>query len=337
MKHSNSKLKKKRGAALLVSLWVLIVLSLIVGSFAFEMQLEARLVSYKRKKFHAELLAYSGIEYAQAILDQRHKAKQEEIEELPEDPDGFMMAALYAKRGLPTTSKLELGDGKINVEIKPADSGRNVNLLTRQEWLGIFEMANIPSTEWDTMIGCLTDWIDSSDEEQLNGAESDDPFYKERGYPVKNGMLDSVEELLLIKGWGPEILYGTTENEGGEIFGIADMLTVWGDGKSNINGAGTNDLMSHTDLQDETIHDVLSRLHGAESDLDPFTKGFTSLNGTGLDPNKFKLQSEYVKVTSTADMFGTRYRVECIMRISSRKSMVVHWNEGPVGKDGNTR
>ena len=34
--------------------------------------------------------------------------------------------------------------------------------------------------------------------QRLNGAESDDPYYK-RGYPVKNTPIDSINELLLIK------------------------------------------------------------------------------------------------------------------------------------------
>ena len=74
--HSTDPKRSREGAALLVSLWVLIILSLIVGSFAFEIQLEARLVSYKRKKFRAEIMALSGIEYAAAILDQQANAKE---------------------------------------------------------------------------------------------------------------------------------------------------------------------------------------------------------------------------------------------------------------------
>ncbi|RKX47105.1 MAG: hypothetical protein DRP64_01940, partial [Verrucomicrobia bacterium] len=85
--HSKDK-KSKKGAALLVALWVLIILSLIVGSFAFEIQLEAMLVSHKRKKFRAEMMAYSGIEYARAILDKQAEAKELEIEDM-DDQDGF--------------------------------------------------------------------------------------------------------------------------------------------------------------------------------------------------------------------------------------------------------
>ena len=152
--HSKDK-KPKEGAALLVALWVLIILSLIVGSFAFEIQLEAMLVSHQRKKFRAEMAAYSGVEYARAILDQQANAKELEIENMDDDQDGFMQAALFIKRGLPSTSEIELGESTFRVTLESAEAGRNINLLTREEWLEILEMANVPSTEWDTMVDCL--------------------------------------------------------------------------------------------------------------------------------------------------------------------------------------
>ena len=155
-----NKKASKEGAALLVALWVLIILSLIVGSFAFEIQLEAMLVSHKRKKFRAEMMAYSGIEYARAIFDKQATAKELEIEDLEEDRDGFMQSALFIKRGLPTTSTIELGVGSFSVTLESAEAGRNINLINRDEWLEILEMANIPSTDWDAMIDCLEDWID---------------------------------------------------------------------------------------------------------------------------------------------------------------------------------
>ena len=151
MKRTTNNLHSKQGAALIVALWVLIILSLIVGSFAFEAKLEAMLVSYKRKKYQAEMLAKSGVEYARAILDSARGAKELEIADLAEDPDGFNQAALYVQRSLSTTTEIQLGNGRFSVTIESAESGRNVNLLTREQWQDIFEMANVPSTEWDTM------------------------------------------------------------------------------------------------------------------------------------------------------------------------------------------
>lgn len=329
--HRTIEKSSKEGAALLVALWVLIILSLIVGSFAFEVQLEAMLVSHKRKQFRAEMMAYSGIEYARAILDNRAKAKQLEIEDMTEDTDGFMQAALFAKRGLPTSSEIQLGEGSFTVKLESAEAGRNINQLTRSEWLNILEMANVPSTEWDSMIDCLVDWIDPTDLHGLNGAESDDPFYEEMGYPVKNGPLDSIEELLLIKGWGPDILYGKDADEDSDaIFGIADILTVWGDGKVNLNTASTDVLLSYAEYEDWELESVMEARMGEDGEEGTPDDGIKNLASIGADPNKFKLQSDFVKVTSTGDMYGNQYLVECIFYLGARDAVVVFWEEGPV-------
>jgi type II secretory pathway component PulK len=289
------------------------------------------LVSYKRKKYQAEMLAKSGIEYARALLDSAKSAKELEIADMAEDPDGFMQAALYVQRSLPTTTEIELGNGRFSVTIESAESGRNVNLLAREQWLDIFEMANIPSTEWDTMIDCLEDWIDENDLHGLNGAESDDPFYQEQGYPVKNGPLDSVEELLMVKGWGPEILYGRpADEENDEIFGIADILTVWGDGKVNLNTANTNLLLSFAEYEDWELASVFEARMGPDGEEGTLDDGIVSLEEIGADPAKFKLQSDFVKVTSVGEMFDNQYRIECIFLLKNKNSAVVYWNEGPV-------
>lgn len=329
MNRSNANFHSpKEGAALLAALAVLMLLSLIVGSFYFEVDLEARLASRKRKLFHAQQLARSGIEYAKAILDRRHEARETEIEQM-EDRDGFMQAALHIQRGLVTTSKLTLGQGTFSVTLESAEGGRNINLLARDEWIDLLEMANVPSTEWDALIDCLEDWIDEDDLHRLNGAESDDPFYTERGYPVKNGALDSVDELLLIKGWSRDILYGRSgTDESDTLYGIASMLTVWGDGKVNINTAGTETLLSFSDYEDWELETIFEARKGADGEHNTLDDGIRNLAEVGADANKFKLQSDYVKVTSTGESHGVKYRIQCILRTDAKTATVVFWEEG---------
>ncbi|MCF7849895.1 MAG: general secretion pathway protein GspK [Kiritimatiellales bacterium] len=335
MKISNSVLvnENKRGAALLVSLWVLIILSLITGSFAFEMKLESMLVSHQRKKFQAEALALSGVEYAKALLDQRQFAKELEIEDLPEDEnDGFMQAALYIKRGLAVHNlSQEFGDGKFTISIEAEESKRNANLMTRNDWLDIFEMAGVPNTDWDEMIDCLEDWKDEGDLHKLNGAESDDPFYEDQGYECKNGPLDSVEELLLVKGWGEDILYGKPQDdEGDAIYGIAELLTVWGDGKVNLNSADTNVFLSLTEFDDWMLEDIMERRKGLDGEEGTLDDGFKNLNEAGVDGGGFKLQTEFVKVTSIGEISGIQYRVSCIFLLKEKSAVPMFWEEGPV-------
>ncbi len=322
---------KKRGAALLAVLGVIVILALIVSSFAFETKLEAMLVSYKKKRFYAEAMARSGVEYARAILDQHQQARELEIEDMAEDRDGFMQNALYVQRGLPANAELTLGNGSFAITIESAENGRNVNKLTREQWADIFDMANVPSTEWDAMIDCLEDWIDENDVHGLSGAESDDPFYEERGYPVKNGPLDSVEELLLIKNWGPDILYGKPADETSDpIYGISEILTVWGDGRVNLNTASTNLLLSFAEYEDWELAGVTEARAGEDGERGTIDDGIKSLDEVGADASKFKLQSDFVKVTSIGESFGSKYQIECYFLLKNRDSVVVYWNEGPV-------
>ena len=322
---------KKQGAALLVSLWALIILALIVGSFSFQVALEGMLISRKKKQFKAEMLARSGVDYARAIIEQNQRARELEIEALEEDPDQFMQSALYVQRGLSTTSNITITNmGTFSVTIESAENGRNVNTLNREQWIEIFEMANVPSTEWDSLIDCLEDWIDEGDLHGLNGAESDDPYYEEQGYPVKNGPLDSVEELLLIKNWNESILYGKpADDEGDTIYGIADLLTVWGDGKVNLNSATTNVLLSYAEYEDWELEGVLESrkgLDGVEGTLDD---GIRSIDEVNADGEKFKLQSTFLKVTSIGNAGDTAYRIEAIMQLQGSRPLVVYWNEKP--------
>ena len=322
---------KKQGAALLVSLWALIILALIVGSFSFQVALEGMLISRKKKQFKAEMLARSGVDYARAIIEQNQRARELEIEALEEDPDQFMQSALYVQRGLSTTSSITITNmGTFSVTIESAENGRNVNTLNREQWIEIFEMANVPSTEWDSLIDCLEDWIDEGDLHGLNGAESDDPYYEEQGYPVKNGPLDSVEELLLIKNWNESILYGKpADDEGDTIYGIADLLTVWGDGKVNLNSATTNVLLSYAEYEDWELEGVLESrkgLDGVEGTLDD---GIRSIDEVNADGEKFKLQSTFLKVTSIGNAGDTAYRIEAIMQLQGSRPLVVYWNEKP--------
>jgi general secretion pathway protein K len=82
------------------------------------------------------------------------------------------------------------------------------------------------------LLDAIKDWIDADDE--VTGAGAEGAFYGglERPYAAKNAPLDCIEELLMVKGISRELFYGT-----GESPGLAQCLTVFGDGRININTA----------------------------------------------------------------------------------------------------
>jgi hypothetical protein len=144
-----------------------------------------------------------------------------------------------------------------------------------------------------------------------------------------------VEELLLIKYWGPDVLYGKdSDEESDEIYGIADLLTVWGDGRINLNTASV-DAMRAAALSDEEIMDILEARRGLDGIEGTLDDGLSNeyLGGDG----RFKLQSDFVKVTSVGDIYGNQYQIDCIFLMKEKDSVVVYWNEGPVKENANTR
>ncbi len=85
------------------------------------------------------------------------------------------------------------------------------------------------------IIDSLIDWIDSDDGDGEEEFGAEDSYYQSLSppYSCKNGPVESIRELLQVKGITPELLYGTEEKPP-----LAPLLTVLGDdGKININSA----------------------------------------------------------------------------------------------------
>src|SRR5205807_2358577 len=67
----------------------------------------------------------------------------------------------------------------------------------------------------DDVANSILDWMDPDEEPRSNGAESDYYTTLPTPYNAKNGPLDSLEELLLVRGVTPELLFGTDRNRNG--------------------------------------------------------------------------------------------------------------------------
>ena len=66
----------------------------------------------------------------------------------------------------------------------------------------------------DEIAAAIIDWIDQDDNTE-SGAETDYYATLDPPYAAKNGPFDTIEELLLVKGVTPEILYGEDANRNG--------------------------------------------------------------------------------------------------------------------------
>lgn len=90
----------------------------------------------------------------------------------------------------------------------------------------------LPKNQAEALHAALVDWLDSDDAPLPAGAEDASYAAAQLPYRPKNNYLDTLSELLLIKGFSRELLFGH-----GQTPGLFDVLTVWGPGLINVNTA----------------------------------------------------------------------------------------------------
>lgn len=278
-------MRGRPGLILPVVLVLVGLLAMIMAGFMFFVRAEVAGLEAQRDTQQARLAAESGLEELRVILSEhpddlsawwhvpvsrpeydyrfRHALVWSEAFDRESDPVGKMGSreelleedirpaawrySIVAQRldGLPDTMRYG---------ITPEASKLNLN--ARQEgWEGEIERLATPLLmdlgleNTPELIAALLDWLDEDSETRASGAEDDYYINLEPGYYAKNGPLDTVEELLLVKGWTAAVLYGEdynrngildpNEDDGDESFpyyddgdgeldlGLAPFVTVW--------------------------------------------------------------------------------------------------------------
>ena len=243
----------RTASALIVVLWVVCLLSIMVSSFAFDAQVEAKITSYYRKRTKAEWLARSGMEVATLLMIKSADLKAAQIDNKDKDKDDrWYEPAKRLSEGLAIRGLTEeLGEGTIELDIIPEPARRNVNLLDTEGWKGVLDVAGVPEEMWDDLINAALYWVGKSPDDKA-GTED---YYAalDPPYHVRRGPVDTAGELLLVKGFTRTILYGgIIKTEAGRkdplqgekedaivVTGIDNMLTTYGGSNGGSNGIAT--------------------------------------------------------------------------------------------------
>ena len=336
-----------RGSALIAVIWVVGLLSLLVASFAFDAHIEARLTSYYRKRSKADYLARSGFEVARLVMVKSGKINPWEEETEEDENDPWHGDARNLAQGNTVTIVSELGEGTITVSIVTELARRNVNLLkTETEWEGILEVADVPEDMWPELIESFLDWIDPDDDALDDGAETDDYYATlDPPYKAKNGPLYTVEELLLVKGFTREILYGgpvEADSFGDEpviISGMADLLTTFGEKKINVNAASRRVLMTLPDLGEDIdliVDDIIGEREGdlnLDGELEPeYFKDDGDLFNRIPESGRLKeyvstAVSKYYRITSEGEVHGVKRTIWGIVQFDGKQMKILRWRE----------
>jgi general secretion pathway protein K len=209
---------------------------------------------------------------------------------------------------------IEDESGKINInKLVEGSAFNNImkGILTRFLSQSRFKLRD---REVEDLVNAIKDWIDADSEVTGTGAEN--AYYQGLGkpYTARNGPMESIDELLLVRGVTRDLFYGTTEMPG-----LSSFLTVYGEGKININTAPREVLQA---LAPAITEDMSNR-------MDDYRR---SPGNTLTDPSWYKKVSgmESVTIEGILTTKSDSFQIISTGRLGSMKRTV----RGVVKRDG---
>ena len=172
------------GMVLVVVLWIVTLLAVMAGGFAYSMRIETRLATSTVERAQARAWIEAGVAYALAW-----QLEPEAQQQWPPNGD---------------PREWSFGGGRLRIEV--VDAGGLINLNTADsELLGtLLAVVDVDPQDRERLADAIQDWRDPDDRPLPRGAESAE--YRAAGRPgPKNAPFESVEELGQVLGMTQEV------------------------------------------------------------------------------------------------------------------------------------
>jgi hypothetical protein len=301
--------QRRRGVVLLGVLVVIVLLSLAAYKYTDLMYAEYRASYSATRAVQARAFAESGIAYTMALLanpnldsmtsgnlwDNVDVFSQPVESGDPHNAGRFFVLSLSTPDDQSRPFRFGVTDecGKININavLKLDKDGSGTQATSM-----LMQLPNMTSD----IAAAILDWIDEDSDTREGGAESEVYMAMDPPYSPKNGPLDSLEELLLVRGVTPDLLFGGDRNHNGVLEsdeggsgevagqGWAAFLTVYsrevnvdlnGNQRININN---KDLSALKGQMDQASLNINSEQKQLPDDLKTFILAYRLYGGSAV-------------------------------------------------------
>src|SRR5579884_14980 len=362
----NFKRKSESGVVLIIVLIVVAILTTLVVDLIYFTQINTEISANSRDAMKSEYIAKSGVYIIAGTIKNESLESLTSIAGLIGDQSGN--SAGYWDITIPS---LPVGDGVASVVVVDERSKVNLNALVNQitnqvdqqvlkEIAELFRMVGVDNGKSSRFISSLINWLDhpisgqQSNDQDPNGANAEFYAKLQNPYRIKDGPLDSVEEIRMISGMDDDFF-----NK------IKDYVTVYPtDKKINFSTAPKVVMMaalkgasvsafprqgsgSQEDLRDDTAESIANAVIDARKDnsvieqrmvreivdrknVDPSIPISAGLSGVVLTTGK----SDVFSIISTGSL-GQRSPITRTIRVVVRKSTsqnshgvnIISWKE----------
>jgi general secretion pathway protein K len=310
----------ERGFALLAVMLVLALLGTVVAEFAFSMRLEATMVRSLKEDVAGLHLAEAAVQ--QAIREILTDAKLQGF--VGQEPLlTFFRSPTQPLPRLPR-SEVKLGAGQFAYRVTDEERRLNLNTAPPDRVDRLLMSLGLDKEARDTINDSLQDWKDPDDVPRLNGAESEDTYLRlPVPYRARNGLLEEVAELLQIKGVTPSLYYGSAGRPG-----LAELVTVRGDGQVNINTA-SEPVLKTLGLSEAEVSEIVQ-----SRQIAPYAVVPTRFTARGLSAASHTYRIEAAGWVGGSE---TRVRVVAIVQRTADagtgepRAVILSWNPSPPG------
>lgn len=355
-----------------------LVLAVLASAFSINMRVEAILSRNAKSEADVEWLCRSGVELARYVLASQLANNQEPYDCLsqswaggPGSTNGFnplldtlnlnnsawapntALGLLFpeADPGSDVRCKIEIIDLERKYNINRAAPGTPQQQAEIGRWplKNAFVMMEIDTSLHDYLIDSILDWCDVDDDHKVNGVESD--YYQglDPPYNAKNGPIDDLKELLLIKNITPKMFWGNRtsqlansaltanplpaeddEEEPDYPIGLVELYTPISVGYININTASIEVLQLLPGMDENRASFIIERRAGFDgvqgtTDDEPYKNiaeiqdvpGFQRPESIQNARRYISVRSSTFQVTVTAQM---RSQTRTLVAVLSRQS-----------------
>jgi type II secretory pathway component PulK len=293
----------RRGAALLLSLWALFLLSAMIISWALNINSQITVSGNASRGLEAEAMACSGAEIA---LN-------------PAVKPGSPLLRGGLARGQTFEARITGEGGRLNLNwLLAGENPQRIEILRQY-----LQNKGVDLNERQRMVDCLLDWVDPDNLVRMNGAE-DEPDY----HP-SNTLLTRIEDLKKVRGWG-------------EFTSRVDWdadFTLNSTGPIDLAWASKDVLMTLPGMTDATAEAFLTLRRGPDgidgTEDDPQFNSLDDIRvALGYTPDQFKVLSglvgfrdQVLRVVSVGKSGDATRTVRMVVRKTGNVPALITWKE----------